>query len=803
LNNKLKPEQLRRKFESEEYQICSTKKLKPVENIIGQERAIAALKFGLEIQKKGYNLYVAGPPGIGKMTAVKSFIKDLAKTKPKPDDWCYVNNFDDSYEPKALKLPAGKGKELKKDMKNLIDHIVTQIPKAFEKEDYTEKKNEIIKKMNQKRNEIFGEISKEAQKEGFQIKSTPMGIAIVPVKDGKPISENDFQKFHSQKQKRILEKRDKIQEKLNNAKKKIRQYEKELKEELKELDKGVGDFIIKGLIEDLVEKYKDLPEVVDFLKDIQRDISENIDIFKPGQKQQGGQLAQLQGLQRGNIRDKVLKRYDVNLFVDNSKKEGAPVEIELNPTFANLFGRIEKEIKFGGLKTDFSMIKPGTFHKANGGFIVLPMIDVLKNIHSWDSIKRTLQSGKIQIEDIGEKMGFVATKSLKPQAIPINVKVILVGASLFYALLHYYDEDFPELFKVKADFDTEMNLNKNNVNEFLSFLCYLCKNENLNHIESDGVRRMLEFSSRTVSDQEKLSTHFGAIADMVREADFWSKEDNSEIIKELHVQKAIDEKIYRSSLYYEKIQEMIKRGTILIDTDDQQPGQINGLAVMKLGDFMFGRPSRITVAVGPGKGKIVDIEREVKLGGPLHSKGVLILGGYLTQRYAQKNPLSISARIVFEQSYGGVDGDSASSAELYALLSAIAEVPIKQNIAVTGSVNQKGQVQAIGGVNQKIEGFYDVCKAKGLTGEQGVIIPHSNIKNLMLKKEVVEAVEKNKFHIWAVKTINEGIELLTGMKTGEMDKDGNYPKDSFNYKVQANLKKYSKYIKALSSKKKD
>jgi len=548
----------------------------------------------------------------------------------------------------------------------------------------------------------------------------------------------------------------------------------------------------------LIEEYDDLPEVVAYLKKVRDDIAENLALFR-GE----AQAQPISPFPTPGAAELPFRKYEVNVVVDNSELKGAPVVMELNPTYNNLFGRIEKEAQFGALITDFTMIRGGSLHRANGGYLVLPAEEVLRNPFSWDSLKRAIRSEEIAVEEAGERLGFVTTKSLRPESIPLDAKVVLIGQPTPYHLLYTWDEDFSELFKVKADFDTRMDRTDENTRDYAAFVCTLCGEEGLKHLDASALAKVIEHSSRLAEDQEKLSARFGEISDIIREASFYAAQEDSAYVTAVHVQKAIEEKFYRSSLFQERVNEMIERGTVMIDAVGEEVGQVNGLSVFSLGDITFGQPSRITVSVGLGREGIMDIEREAKLGGPIHTKGVLILSGYLVEKYAQDKPLSLSARLVFEQSYSEVDGDSASSTELYALLSNLSGLPIKQGIAVTGSVNQKGEVQAIGGVNEKIEGFFETCQAKGLTGEtssssvetQGVLIPESNEQNLMLKEEVVKAVSEGKFHIWAVRTVDEGIEILTGVKAGVRIEDGTFEEDSVNDLVDRRLRELAEMIK--------
>lgn len=536
------------------------------------------------------------------------------------------------------------------------------------------------------------------------------------------------------------------------------------------------------------EKYKDFLEVVKYIENVKNDLLENLAQFlKEPEAPTPFQFLWMKELP--------FRRYEVNVIVDNSELKGAPVVVELNPTYQNLFGRMEKEAQFGVLTTDFTMIRGGSLHKANGGYLVLRVEVLLQNPLSWDSLKRALTSRKVAVEEPGERLGFISIKGLKPEPIPLNVKVILIGNPLLYQMLYIYDMDFLELFKVKADFDTIMNRTEENMRKYAAFVCAFCRKENLRHLDASAVAKVVEYSSRIAEDQEKLSTRFAEIADIIREANFYATQENAKNVTADHVKKAIEEKVYRSNLIQDKIKDMIKRNFLLIDTEGEAVGQVNGLSVIGLGDFAFGRPSRVTASIGMGKEGIIDIEREARLGGPIHTKGVMILSGYLAEKYAQDKPLSLSARLVFEQSYEEIEGDSASSTELYAILSALSGLPIKQNIAVTGSVNQKGEIQAIGGVNEKIEGFYEVCKAKGLTGKQGVLIPESNVQNLMLKEEIIDAVKAGKFHIYSVKTIEEGIEILTGVEAGSRRSDRTFEEKTVNYLVNERLKEIAERLR--------
>lgn len=768
----------------------TTAEIEPLKEIVGQERAVRALKFGLEIKERGFNIYVAGQPGTGRTTAVKGFLEELAKTKRVPDDWCYVNNFQDQYQPKALKLPPGKGKELQADMKEFIAEARRTIPKAFESEDYTSKRKAIIDSFEKERQRLISQFNEKAEQEGFIVQSTPMGIFLVPAVKGKPLSEEEISSLSPKIQGEIQRRKEALEVELVEAMRQLRSLERKLRDELINLDREVALYSVGNLITDLMEKYKNLAEVMSCLAEVRKDIVENFAQFRVEPEPQPVPLPSW-------AKELPFRKYEVNVIVDSSGLKGAPVVMELNPTYNNIFGRMEKEALFGALTTDFTMIRGGSLHKANGGYLVLPMEELMRNLFSWDSLKRAVRNEEIVIEEAGERLGFITTKSLRPEAIPLSIKIVLIGNPLLYHLLYIYDPDFPELFKIKAEFETRMNRSDENIRRYAAFICTICKKEKLSHCDSSAVAKIVEYGSRLAEDQEKISTRFSEIADIMREANFYAAQEGAAAISAGHVKKAIEEKIYRSSLIQERIKEMIERNVLLIDTSGEAAGQVNGLAVITLGDFAFGRPDRVTASIGLGREGLIDIEREAKLGGRIHTKGVMILSGYLAEKYAQDKPLTLSARLVFEQSYEEVEGDSASSTELYAILSALSGVPIKQGIAVTGSVNQKGEVQAIGGVNEKIEGYYEVCKTKGFTKGQGVLIPQSNVQNLMLKEEIVEAVQDGKFNIYAVRTIDQGIEVLTGVKAGAKKPDGSFESGSINDLVNNRLREMAEKLKSF------
>lgn len=788
----LPSEKLRRKCDPHVLRCETTEDIPPLAGIIGQERAVKALKFGLDIKEHGFNIYVAGHPGTGRETAVKDFLEEVAKKKPVPEDWCYVNNFQNSYEPTVLKFEPGKGNLFQKDMAHFISEARRELPKVFESEDYAAKRDETTKKIEEERKNLFTQLSRKVQEEGFALQRTPIGVLLVPVVEGHPLSEQEFIALAPEKREEIQKKREELDTDLKSVLRQVRSLEATIAEEINALNREVTLYAIGHLIADLKEKYKKSREVVAYLEAVQNDILDNIQQFVTEPKALPGPYA------APWMKELPFRKHEVNLIVDNADEKGSPVIMERNPTYYNLFGRVEKEAQFGVLTTDFTMIRAGSLHAANRGYLVLPVEELLRDMISWESLKRSLRNECITIEEAGERLGYISTKGLKPQPIPLDVKVVLIGNPVLYHTLYTLDKDFKELFKVKVDFDTVMERTEENIQNYAAFICTLCQKEDLTHLDASAVAKIVEYSSRLAGDQDKLSTKFAEVADIIREANFYSVEEKSERVTGDNVKKAVEEKLYRSNMVQEKIQEMIEKGVVLIDTEGSRTGQVNGLSVMGLGDISFGRPSRVTASVGLGREGIVDIEREAQLGGNIHTKGVMILGGYLAEKYAHDKPLSLTARLVFEQSYGGVEGDSASSTELYALLSSLSELPVDQGIAVTGSVNQQGDVQAIGGVNEKIEGFFEVCKAKGLTGTQGVIIPESNVQNLMLKEEVVEAVKRGEFHVYPVKTIDEGIAILTGVKAGKRLDDSTFEKGTVNYKVDNRLKEMAEHLKEFS-----
>ena len=782
--SELSAEQVRKRCDPSVLNCDSTEELEPLERIIGQDRALRALKFGLNIPKPGFNIYVSGLAGTGRTTAIKSFLEALAATKETPSDWCCVHNFRDSYCPRALKVPAGKGQSLQKDMGHTIDNAKRSLAQAFASKEYIDRRGEITEALNRKKAAIFDELRKKARDNKLLLQTTPLGLILIPALNGEPMTQEEYQRLSAEDKEELDGRRVELTKEVQEQNAQAKSEERAVQKELEDIDRKVAGYAIGYLFEELKNKYGQLPQVVDYLNEVEQDVIETFEQFKP---ESGASDSDPMAVMRGLVRAQAFRKYEVNVLVDNSELNGAPVILEFNPTFNNLFGRIEKESQFGALYTDFTMIKSGSLHRANGGYLVVRIENILTNFQTWEGLKRTLRDGKLVIEEIGERLGFLTTRSLRPEPIPLDVKVVVIGEPLFYYLLLRLDLEFKELFKVKADFDSRMDRTEADLQNYAAVICRMCKEENLKHLKNDALAKIIEHSSRLAGDQEKLSTLFADIADVIREASFWAGEEGASLIEARHVMKAIEEKVYRSNLIQQRINEMIAKGMIIIDTEGEIVGQVNGLEVLDLGDFAFGKPTRITASVGVGKEGLIDIERESKLGGRLHTKGVMILNGYVTQKYVRDTPLSLSSRLVFEQSYEEIEGDSASSTELYALLSRLSDVPLKQGIAVTGSVNQRGEVQAIGGLNEKIEGFFEICRAKGLNGKQGVLIPASNVRNLMLKEEVVEAVEAGNFHIYPVSTIDEGIEVLTGLKAGQCLEDGSFEPDSVNDRVQKRL----------------
>ena len=797
MDNKRVPlEKLRWVCDEGEFDFETTDEIVELEGAIGQERALKSIDFGLGMQVNGFNLFLAGESGTGRSSTIKNLLKKQAGTEPPPHDWCYVNNFKSPDKPLFLALPAGMGSELAVGMNELLDAVKSVIPKALDSKEYETNKSAIVEQFQAQSGALFGALEKEAEEKGFALQRTVSGLVVVPQKEGRNFTQEEYDALPDDERRKFDEIGRGLTEKLNDILRQVRENEKLTKEALSSLDRNLGLAAVGHHIEPLKLKYAKFPKVIEYLEAVQEDIILNLEDFKDHSTQQPSPIP---GLKIPH-QEPSFERYAVNVLVDNKDTEGAPVVFEPNPTYNNLFGRIEHVMQMGGVATtNFTLVKPGALHKANGGYLIVDAREVLINPFSWESLKRCIKNGEIKIEDVLEQYRFMTVASLKPEPVPLQAKIIMIGPPWIYYLLYHLEPDYRKLFKVKADFDTRVKRSDKIVREYARFVATRCKCEKLLPFDRSGVAALLEFSARLVEDQTRLSSQFMEISDLIREASYWAGREERTIVTREIVKRTIEEKVYRNNRIEERIQEMIEEGTIMVDTDGSEVGQINGLSVLSLGDYIFGRPSRLTVRVYTGRGGMVNIEREVKLSGPIHDKGVLILTGYLGGKYAHDKPLSFSASICFEQSYEGVEGDSASSTELYALLSALSGVPIKQGIAVTGSVNQLGKVQPIGGVNHKIEGFFTVCKTKGLTGGQGVLIPESNLRHLMLKDEVVEAVRDGKFHIWSVSTIEEGIEILTGVPAGEKREDGSYPDGTINHLVDKRLREFGESMKKFGA----
>jgi lon-related putative ATP-dependent protease len=781
-----------------------TAEMTPLEDFIGQDRAIRAIEFGLGVNKPGFNIFVTGLTGTGKTSIIKAFLKKItnrqttpAADSPLPEDWCYVYNFTDADRPLALRIRRGWGKLLKADMEQFVQSVQREAKKMFESDEYAHQRQEMVEQIQKKQQQTMEGLIEEANGGGFTLRMTPSGIVLLPTKDGKPMQEADYLALTAAEKKRLEETRGEIEKKVEDAMREGRKLEREIGEKLEEAETRAADYLVRIPLADLKEKYREYPKVVAYLDGVRDHILKNLGRFKGAEA--APSAVALGPMQFGEPPTDPFLPYRINVFVDNSDTHGPPIIVETNPTYHNVFGVIEKKPMVGGYVTDFTMIKAGSISKANGGYLVLYDRDVLSNAGVWEALQRVIKNRELRIEEPSAFFGFVPPQGLRPEPIPTDTKIIMIGDPTLYRTLAAADPDFRETFKVKADFNFEVDRTQENITAFACFISDYCNREGLRHLDSEAVARVIEQAARQTEDQNKLSTRFSDMVDLLIESNYWAGKDQAELVSGKHVERAIIEKNFRLNLIEKRLQELITEGTILVDVEGAAIGQVNGLAVYQMGDFSFGKPARITAKTFVGRGGIVNIERESKMSGKSHDKGVLILGGYLGGKYAQQTPLSLSSTVCFEQSYDGVDGDSASSTELYALLSSLSEIPIQQGIAVTGSVNQNGEVQAIGGVNQKIEGHYDVCRLKGLTGAQGVMIPRANLRHLMLRPDVIDAVRANKFHIYAVGTIDEGIEVLTGVPAGTRDSAGNYVEGTVNERVQKKLQQFTEQQKHMAA----
>lgn len=765
------------------------------QRVVAQERAIDAIMFGMGMKEPGYNIFIAGPPRAGLTYTAKNFIEEQALKEPTPPDWCYVFNFKEHDKPKCLKVSAGRGRQLKKDMNEFIDTLQAKIPEVFDSDDYRAKETEVHQAFERQRREFIDELSAQAREQGFILQFSQVGMVIIPAnQEGEPMSQEDLRHLSEEERQILRQRSDDLHEKMKDTIKKIREAEADFKEKHSKLDNEIALFVVGQLMDTYEDKYQDDEQVLEYLKMVQEDILENIDDFKKKPEPQ-------QPMQPGgpNLpvppKEATFRKYDVNVLIDNSETKGAPVIIESNPAYPNIFGTIERQAWFGALFTDHTMIKPGALHKANGGYLIMKALDLLKWYVSYEALKRALRDGEIRIEDLGELYGIFSTRTIRPEPIPLDIKIVLTGDPHIYQLLWMYDDRFQKLFKVKAHMSDQMDRNEETVVKCAKMIARFTKEKNLRPLDRSGVARVLEYSIELTEDREKLSLELGVLSDILRESNYFASRNGADVIRREHVEEAIQKRIYRSNLIEERIKEMMERDIFWVETDGSKIGQVNGLSVLMAGDHVFGKPNRITATVSVGREGMVSIDRESKMSGNIHTKGLMILSNFLKERFAHNKPISLTASLCFEQSYGMVEGDSASSTELYVLLSAIAEVPLFQGIAVTGSVSQKGEIQPIGGVNHKVKGFFDICKAKGLTGKQGVLIPSKNIHNLMLDQEVVDAVAEGKFHIWPVSTVEEGIEILTGMEAGVRQPDGTYPEGTLFRKVDDRLQQIAQIVK--------
>jgi lon-related putative ATP-dependent protease len=795
----LSPDKLTWKLDPEKIPFKTSDECALCEEIIGQDRALNSIQTGLDIKSLGYNIFITGMVGTGRTTTIKQLLEKMRgeEEEDTPDDVLYVNNFKNPDEPTLITMPAGKGRLFSDAIEHLIETLKTDIPKLLKSKYYTEKRDEIIEEQQKKQKQILGKFEEEVAKEGFSVIQVQMGLFVkpdlIPLIDGKPTPFNQLDalarenRFPEEKLNELKKKYEELTDKLEAVFSQMKEVEENIRKMLKDWDEKSITPVIEDKVSRIRSKFP-YKKVSDYLDDVEQNLTENIHLFKGEKKEE----------KTKDMGDLFLE-YRVNLLIDNSALKGTPVIMETNPKYTNLFGSIEASLnRFGIWQANFTRIKAGSFLKANGGFLVINALDAVIEPGVWQTLKRTLKYQTLEIQNLAS-LYLISTTQLKPQPVDINVKVVMIGDSYLYNLLTFMDADFKKIFKIKAEFDSVTHKDKKTIEEYASFIKKICEDDGLEPFDKDGIAAVVEYGTRLAGKQKKISTRFNILADVIREAHHWAKKDKSKLASRKHVEKAIQERFERVSLIENKIQEMIEEGTILIDTEGSAVGQVNGLSVYAMGEFSFGKPTRITASTSVGRAGVINIEREADLSGRTHNKGVLILGGYMRGKYAQNKPFSLSASLAFEQSYAGVDGDSASSTEVYAILSSLSKLPLKQNVAVTGSLNQKGEIQPIGGVNEKIEGFFEVCKAKGLTGDQGVIIPHHNVQNLMLRKDVIQAVEGGKFHIYSVKTIDEGIEILTGVKAGKRKENGEFEEGTVNFLVDTELQRLAKSWKTFTA----
>jgi len=776
----------------------TTAELPLLSEVLGQPRAVAAFAFGASIASQGFNLFALGQPGSGKTTLIREYLEHCAETQPVPPDLCYVYNFAQARQPLPLHLPAGIAVQFKNDVDAFVEELKSEIPRAFDSEEYSRHRDQVTQEMEEKRREILTKVDQRATEAGFQLLKGPGGLLLAPAAGGKLLTEQEVEQLKPEEREQLARTRERLQHEIEERLRAIRELEKGVRDALRALDTETAAYATRHLVADLRSRYHDQAAVLDYLAAVQSDVTAHADDFRKGKEEAAPPML---AAMMPDI-EKPLVRYQVNVMVTNRGRKGAPVVVETNPTYHNLTGRIEQQSTWGGVITDHTMIKPGALHRANGGYLIVPARECLMNPFAWEGLKRALKDGVLRIEELGSQLSLVSTVTLDPEPIPLNAKVVLIGSPAIYYLLLAYDEDFQKLFKVKADFTTRMERVAESERGYAQFVHTITHLDETRPFDAAAVARVIEYGSRAVEDQDQLSTRFGDIADLVREAAHRAGQNSHRAVTAADVRAAEEARRYRQNLMEERLQEALVKGTLLVETVGRAVGRINGLSVLSLGDYAFGHPVRLTATIAPGRRGVVSIEREVELSGPIHGKGVLILSGYWLRQYGQVHPLSLSASLVFEQSYSMVDGDSASLAELCVLISAAAKAPLRQDIAVTGSVNQHGQVQPVGGAIAKIEGFFDLCRARGLTGTQGVLIPAANRRHIMLRDDVVEAVSTGQFHIWLADDVNTALELLTGQPAGEPDASGVFPEGTLHRAVADRLSQYAEKLRALAAEEK-
>ncbi|AHE97198.1 Lon protease family protein [Thioalkalivibrio paradoxus] len=790
---KLGPDALRLACPPDALDFETTEDLEDLDRVLGQDRALEALNLGIEIPHQGYNLYVLGSTGLGRRTLVNRMLREAAQGRPVPSDWCYINDFEAPHRPRALRLPPGLGQALRRDMQQVMEAIITALATAFQSEAYRAQAQEIHDDLKERDERAFAALREKAEARNVALLRTPGGYTLAPMRDGEILSAEEFGKLPESEQKATEEAVEELKQDLRQLIAQVPRWQREVRERQKELNLSVSSLTLDQHLGELRRKYQELPEVQRFIDAVREDLLENSEQIRSlGEDEQGGPNPAGQAARQ-------LNRYKVNVLVDHAHHQGAPVIYEDNPTYQNLVGRVEHTVQYGTLVTDFTLIKAGALARANGGYLILDVDRLLGHPFAWQALKRALRAHELRVESLETMLSLASTTTLEPEPIPLDLKVVLVGDRLLYYLLQEYDPEFGRLFKVAADFSEDVRRDADATRLYARLIATQQRAGGLRPLTRDAVARVIEQAARRISDGERLSLHLGSLDDLLREADYWAGKADSKRVDEAHVDRAVDARIRRLSRIREDVHEAITRGIQLVDLDGDAVGQVNGLSVIGLGEFSFGRPSRITATARLGEGEVVDVEREVELGGAIHSKGVLILSSYLAWRYSTDQPLSLSASLVFEQSYGLVEGDSASVAELCALLSVLAAAPVRQSLAVTGSVNQHGVVQAIGGINEKIEGFFDVCSRRGLTGHQGVVMPASNRPHLMLRRDVVDAVRDGRFHVHAVHHVDQAAELLTGLPAGEPDEEGRWPAGSLHARVHARLDELARLRQAFSA----